>query len=168
METTASATQYQMLKRSFVSQHSSCSVQAQKWTLCCNRLWHVSKDMDLQLASIKRLFPNFDLFLAESEYDEEMLQLETILPHLFSDQALRVRSGRWRSGEAGFMARLELILKASNHKQRNARFEADLIACWSSMLTSSTTTQRMIFSRKHFARSSRNCTIKESKSTTSS
>ncbi|KDR77469.1 hypothetical protein GALMADRAFT_245642 [Galerina marginata CBS 339.88] len=104
--------------------------------------------------SIKALFPDEDLFLSYEEIDAKEVSFQTSFPHFGVNHLLGVRSvppsaqrssgredvpppniapGGRSNGLARTRARLILLLSAFASGKRQAKHEADLVACWASM-----------------------------------
>ncbi|KAF4616091.1 hypothetical protein D9613_011237 [Agrocybe pediades] len=105
---------------------------------------------------VKSLFPDEDLFLSYEEIDPKKASFQTNFPHAGVDHALGVRSlpppSRNRPSESSHhqidnaipirqnadpaqqtRARLTLLLSVFASSKRQAKYEADLVACWASM-----------------------------------
>lgn len=106
--------------------------------------------------AIRSLFPNERAFVAPDEVDEEQRNFDEIMPNMSFGNSLGLRltfTGRrgmfernppiheaylldvplpeW--GIERQLHRLSMMLNAFGSNERNARFEADLVACWASM-----------------------------------
>ena len=89
-------------------------------------------DIRASFAIVKRLFPVEDCMLANDEMNTEELAFQSQFPSTGCDQLLGLRTTP-RSNDDQKRARIQLMLDAFASSNRQARHEADLVACWASM-----------------------------------
>lgn len=80
---------------------------------------------------MKQLFPLESMFLSPNDTDLELYQKQAFAPGMYgTDQLLGIRLS---DKKYTLLTRLNLMLSAFGTSERDATFEADLVACWASM-----------------------------------
>ncbi|KAK6431761.1 hypothetical protein LTR95_012079, partial [Oleoguttula sp. CCFEE 5521] len=82
---------------------------------------------------VKRLFPREAQMLAPDEVDTREYLFQSQMPSTGCYQLLGLRATPRGSELAGRRARLQIMLNAFTTSERNAKFDADLVACWAGM-----------------------------------
>jgi hypothetical protein len=86
-----------------------------------------------QIEIVKQLFPHEDFFLSWNEVDEEEKRFQTLSPSMGVDEYLGIRPvGALRADN--LKTRLYMMLNGFDFQKRKARYAADLVASWASML----------------------------------
>lgn len=82
---------------------------------------------------IKRFFPIEDIMLAPEEVNDAEYAFQAAMSSMGCDQLLGLRTTSRLSSNEATKARLQLMLEAYTGNERQARFDADRVACWASM-----------------------------------
>ena len=94
-------------------------------------------DVLQRVSEVKRLFPMEDVYTTHEEVDASKLDFQIALPSFGTNELLGLRAAPRvpRDEFQRFKIRLQIMLDAfaASGELRQARYEADLVACWSTM-----------------------------------